>query len=516
SSAELITVGSATVATPAMPSVKLPRSETGWVEDARAQLENAVSLHERIFGRPPRGLWPPEGGVSEQTLCLARGVGFEWAAADEEILARALRMKRGMKREVEDALYAPYSFGMPSGSMALVFRDKVLSDLIGFTYMNWEAQTAVDDFVLRLEKIASRTEEKEPLVTVVLDGENCWEFYENDGRTFLELFYARLCSEPWIETTTVADYLDRFPPSRELSAVPAGSWIDSNFRIWVGHPEDNAAWDLLADARRALTDYVSAHPESVEGETVRAAWREIHVAEGSDWFWWFGDDHRSNFDLQFDSLFRNHLIRVYELLHLEVPPKLYRPILGAAGTKPQLDAAPPTGFLKPVIDGRVTHYYEWQQAGYCDLSRGGSSMHQAFSVVRALYYGFDEETLFLRIDTMERPSCSEFSDITLFFEIASPLRVRLKIEMGPACGGVIVERRDNSQWKETAAPVTAAMGDIIELGVSFSELGLGPHDKVDAILLVLREGMVVESWPSQEKLSFEVPSDEFESTVWTA
>jgi len=503
------------VATQATPDIKLPRSETKWSEDASAQLENAISFHERVFGSAPKGLWPPEGGVSEETLSLASKAGFKWAAADEDILARALQLKRGRKREVLRVLYAPCVFSTTSGPISLVFRDKVLSDLVGFTYMNWEAETAVEDFIIRLKRIARHTKQAEPLVTVVLDGENCWEFYENDGRDFLKLLYTRLSSEPWIATTTVTDYLERFPPSRELTTVPAGSWIDSNFRIWVGHAEDNTAWDLLADARKALREYVQGHPESDGSDTVKAAWREIYVAEGSDWFWWFGDDHTSAFDFHFDSLFRNHLIRVYELLGMDVPPRLYSPVLGAAGTKPQVDAASPTGFLKPEIDGRITHYYEWQLAGHCDLYKGGSSMQQALSVVRALHYGFDAESLYIRIDTVDKPSSQEFSDITLFFEVASPVRVRLRIRLGPEGGDVVAEKRDNSEWKKIPAPVRAAMDEIVELGVSFAELGLAPHSLVDAILLVVREGMVIESWPAQQKLSFEVPSDEFENTVWT-
>jgi alpha-amylase/alpha-mannosidase (GH57 family) len=503
------------VATQAMPNVRLPRSETKWSEDALEQLQTAVNCHSRVFGHPPKGLWPPEGGVSEETLSLARRAGFAWAAADEDILARALHIKRGRNREVQRALYSPYTFDTDSGPISLVFRDKVLSDLVGFTYMNWEAETAVQDFILRLKKIAEQTEEAEPLVTVVLDGENCWEFYENDGRDFLRLLYEKLSSEPGIETTTVTGYLERFPPSGELTTVPAGSWIDSNFRIWVGHPEDNAAWDLLADARKALREYIQGHPESHQSEAVRAAWREIHVAQGSDWYWWFGDDHTSMFDFEFDSLFRNHLIRVYELLDLEVPPALYRPVLGAGGSKPHVNAAPPTGFLSPQIDGRITHYYEWQPGGYCDLSKGGSTMQQALSVVGALYYGFDAETLYVRIDTVEKPSSQEFSDITLFFEMTSSTRVRLKIQLGRGDGRATAQRRENSEWEEIPAQVEAASDEVVELGVAFSELGLAPHSRVDAILLVVREGMVMESWPSQEKLFFEVPSDEFESTVWT-
>jgi len=509
----------ASVARQSLPDVALPKSQIKWSEDAFAQLTSAFSYHERLFGSAPRGLWPPEGGVSEETLGLARKAGFQWAAGDEDILARAKGLPRGGKREVRDFLYAPYQFDTVSGPISLVFRDKVLSDLIGFTYMNWTTKAAVSDFMLRLSKIAQRAKEDDPLVTIILDGENCWEFYENDGQDFLQLLYERLSSEPGIKTTTISEYLKQFPPSSKLDNVPAGSWIDSNFRIWMGHPEDNAAWDLLADARTALKDYVQCHSGSEGTEAVKAAWREIHMAEGSDWFWWYGEDNTSSFDFQFDALFRNHLIKAYELLGLEVPSQLYSTVIGTAGTKPQAIAAPPAGFLKPNIDGKVTDYYEWRPGGYCDLSKSGGSMRQALSVVRALYYGFDVENLYLRVDTASKPTSHDFSDTTLVFEVASPVRVRIKVGLGPdgkAEPRVSVEKRLDSTWEAIPASVRWALVDIVELAIPFVDMGLSPGSKVDAVLLVLREGMVVESWPAQEKLSFHVPSDEFESNMWTA
>jgi alpha-amylase/alpha-mannosidase (GH57 family) len=506
------------VAREALPGTSLPRSEIKWPEDALAQLEDAVTCHQRLFGAAPRGLWPPEGGVSEEALGLARRAGFEWAAADEDILTRSLGIQKSGRREVNRALSRPYSFDTPSGPISLVFRDRVLSDLIGFTYMNWAAEAAVKDFIGRLERIGQTSEDDEPLVTVVLDGENCWEFYENDGRDFLRLLYKELASHPTVRTTTPSEYLGRFPVSQKLRKVPAGSWIDSNFRIWVGHAEDNAAWDLLAEARTALKKYVESHPESEGTEAVSAAWREIHVAEGSDWFWWYGDEHSSVFDFEFDSLFRNHLIRVYELLRLEVPARLYAPILGAGGTKPQIISAPPGGFLEPRIDGKVTDYYEWRLGGYCDLTRGASSMRQASSVVRALYYGYDSKNMYVRIDTVAEPASQSFAEVVLVFEITSPVTVRFSLPLGPKespCK-LLVERRVDSHWEEISTSAACAMVEIVEVALPLKELGLAAGDRIDAFLLVTREQMVVESWPAQEKLSFQIPWDECETSSWTA
>jgi hypothetical protein len=456
--------------------------------------------------------------VSQEALALARKAGFEWAAADEDILARSLGMQRSGRREVCRALYRPYSFETPSGLISLVFRDRVLSDLIGFTYMNWAADAAVRDFIGRVEKIGQSSEESDILVTVILDGENCWEFYENDGADFLALLYEGLSSHPVIKTTTPSEYLRLFPPAEVLEEVPPGSWIDSNFRIWVGDTEDNIAWDLLAETRTALKQYVETHPESDGTDAVRAAWHEIFVAEGSDWFWWYGDDHASGFDFEFDSLFRNHLIRVYELLGLEVPPRLYAPILGAGGTKPQAISAPPGGLLEPRIDGKVTDYYEWRLAGYCDLTRGAGSMRQASSVARALYYGYDPNNIYVRIDTVTKPTSQRFSEVTLVFEITAPVAVRFRLPLGPSqeqCK-LLVERRIDSHWEQLPTTAACATAEIVEVALPLKDLGVRVGDRVDAFLLVTREDMVVESWPAQEKLSFQVACDECENSSWTA
>lgn len=508
----------ASVAQEALPSTQLPAAEIEWPEDALAQLQDAVSYHVRIFGEPPRGLWPSEGGVSEQALELARQAGFEWAATDQDILARVLSTQKVGKKEAAQYLYRPYSFETPSGPISLLFRDKVLSNLIGFTYMNWGPEAAVRDFVTRLERIAQKSQHPDPLVTVVLDGENCWEYYENDGRDFLSLLYKQLSEHPVIRTTTPGEYLSRFSFREKLSRVPPGSWIDSNFRVWIGHPEDNTAWELLAAARLALKRYVQTHPEAEGTETVRAAWREIYIAEGSDWNWWYGDDHSSGFDFEFDSLFRNHLIRMYELLRIEVPSKLYAPVLGAGGMKPQLISAPPGGPMRPKIDGKITDYYEWQMAGFCDLTRGASSMRQTFSVIRALYYGYDLENLYVRVDTVGKPLSKELSDFTLVFEITSPAAVRCKVPLGPQKETikVEVEKRVDSYWEAVPANATCAIASVVEMAVPLSDIGLKPGSHIDAVLLLTREGMVTECWPAQEKLSFQIPTSETEAASWTA
>jgi alpha-amylase/alpha-mannosidase (GH57 family) len=195
-----------------------------------------------------------------------------------------------------------------------------LSDLIGFAYSGWGADAAADDFVRRLAEGGRRYVERggrgEPVIPIILDGENAWEHFDGGGRPFLRALYHRLSSHPELRTVTMAEACAE--PSEELTGIFPGSWIDANFSIWIGHADDQRAWSQLADARDAL-DFGGA------AEGAAAAREEVLIAEGSDWFWWYGDDHSSAHDAEFDDLFRRHLRNVYRLLNRPVPDELYMP-----------------------------------------------------------------------------------------------------------------------------------------------------------------------------------------------
>src|SRR5207237_1581567 len=139
-------------------------------------------------------------------------------------------------------------------TIACVCRDHVLSDLIGFTYSGWDADAAADDFIARLVDAGRSYRERggggEPLVPVILDGENAWEHFAGGGRPFLRALYSRLSAHPELRTVTMRDACEG--ASRPLSGIFPGSWIDANFYIWIGHADDQRAWSQLADARDAI------------------------------------------------------------------------------------------------------------------------------------------------------------------------------------------------------------------------------------------------------------------------
>src|SRR3954453_18775898 len=350
------------------PDARRPRQPFRRPEDAAEQLERAAENHARLFGARPVGLWPSEGSVSDAMVPLVQAAGFAWMATDELILAKTLGLTftRDGNGHVEqpEHLYTPYIVRAGGASVACTSRDHVLSDLIGFTYSSWPAEAAADDFVGRLleagRRFAARTGGGDALIPIILDGENAWEHFPGGGRPFLSGVYHRLENHPELRTVTMAEACAS--PRTELPGIFPGSWIDANFYIWIGHADDQRAWSQLADARQAL----STVPSGGVGADVRAAaFEEILIAEGSDWCWWYGDDHSSAHDLEFDDLFRRHVRNIYRLRQLPIPDELFISNIPAGG--PPIVLTEPTALLTPRLDGEATSYFEWLGAGTLEI-----------------------------------------------------------------------------------------------------------------------------------------------------
>ncbi|MGE3177933.1 MAG: glycoside hydrolase, partial [Vicinamibacterales bacterium] len=317
------------------PYSRMPRERFQRPGDALEQLTRAADCHERLFGVRPTGLWPSEGSVSDAMVPLAAQAGFAWMATDELILARTLgtsfNRDSGGHVDQPQRLYTPYVVEAGGTRIGCVFRDHSLSDLIGFHYAGWPTESAVEDFVSRLCEAGRRYSAAtglEGTIPVILDGENAWEHFEGGGRPFLRALYRRLSGHRELKTVTVGEACARGGPT--LSGIFPGSWIDANFYIWIGHQDDQKAWGQLADARSAL-DRAAA---TADPAAVSAAREEILIAEGSDWTWWYGDDHSSDHDLAFDELFRRHLRNVYRLLDQPVPDELFVSNISAGAPAP--------------------------------------------------------------------------------------------------------------------------------------------------------------------------------------
>jgi alpha-amylase/alpha-mannosidase (GH57 family) len=306
----------------------------------------------QTFGAPPQGMWPAEGSVCQTMLPLLSRHGIRWIATDEEILSASThgfvsRDNRGHVRN-PDQMYRPYKVAEAGHELNIVFRDHALSDMIGFHYQRSDPVAAADDFVQHLRSIGQAVTGNQPaLVSVILDGENCWEHYPGGGVPFLRALYERCARTRDIQPVSIGAYLESHPPRDTLPHLFAGSWINHNFAIWIGQEEDNTAWDALHRAREHLLQ--RSQLELVPAERLRRAWEELFIAEGSDWFWWFGEDHSSCQDALFDYLFRKHLQNVYVLLGDAPPPDLARPICRRSQRAVH---TLPRAFLDVKVDGR--------------------------------------------------------------------------------------------------------------------------------------------------------------------
>ena len=303
----------------AHPGAPVPEPPFRYPEDAEAQLARAVEAHAERFGARPAGVWPSEGSVSDAAAAAIARAGFQWMATDEDILRRS-RAKAGLPA-AEHLKFRTHEVATAAGPVRAAFRDHGLSDAIGFVYQRWPAAAAVDDFVAKVRAIGAhcRAVDGGPAtVFVILDGENAWEHYEGGGRPFLRALYRRLVAEPDLAPVTMAE-----ATGGEVEPLPrlfAGSWIHADFGIWIGHADDRRAWGQLRDVRAR----VDARRHELDDSARASVMDAIMAAEGSEWFWWYGDDHSSAHDRDFDALFRRHVRRAWHVLGEPVPDELHR------------------------------------------------------------------------------------------------------------------------------------------------------------------------------------------------
>jgi alpha-amylase/alpha-mannosidase (GH57 family) len=392
------------IARVANPSTPLPKRAYRQPDDAREQLRRAREYHERVFGLKPAGLWPSEGSVSDQTLTLAMEEGFQWFGTDEGVLGRTLNV--GFFRDGTgiaanaDRLYKPWRVQVAGKGITGLFRDHQLSDLIGFVYSRMDQKTAAEDLHGKLRYIADRVQTPEPLtVCLFLDGENAWEYYQGNGREFLRTFYRRIAGDSDFRALTASEAIAATANIPSTGGIFPASWINANFDVWIGSGEDVAAWELLWDARQAYANAVEAKSQNradAPTETaLKEAFESLLAAEGSDWCWWYGPEHSTANDAEFDALYRKHLTGVYLAIGQMAPADLANPIKRQPEHALQVV---PTGFLKIKVDGRDSSYFEWLGAGLYSPERRGGTMHGRIFYLRELRYGFEEDRFSVRVD----------------------------------------------------------------------------------------------------------------------
>ncbi len=474
------------VAIESMPGIKLPERRFQHPEDADTQIRMSAELYEKLFDRKMHGMWPSEGSVSEAALQLIMKHGISWAATDEEVLYHSI-LKSHQDR-AHSPIHAVHEFGP---GLKMFFRDHGLSDRIGFVYSSWSAEKAVQDFVSHLHAIRKANHHRlnETVVPVILDGENAWEYFPNDGYDFLSQFYAAMRDDPYIETVTMTEAAASIP-AKPLRSIFAGSWINHNFRIWIGHDEDNRAWDLLSQTRDTLAKFERANSQ-YDPARLAAAWQQIYIAEGSDWCWWYGDDHRSEFREQFDRTFRRHLAAVYEYLQLEVPRALTQPIIRGIATSPLLL---PENIISPQIDGRVTDFYEWAGAGLYDCLKAGGSMHQTARYISSLHFGYDHARVYIRLDFHNRMGIDLLEHPRFLLELHTPEHLTLELTS------------EKGQFRaERAGSFVYALDDVLEVAINRSLIWPQGAGTLGLVVYLYQGDERIEAPTGDEPLRIEIP-----------
>lgn len=320
----------------AMPDVGLPQAETypGGYARARWHLQEGVKTFEAYFGRKPRGCWASEGALSDETLQLLEEEGFEWAATGDSVLHNSLRAIENQEiahhlHSTHQSLHRAYHFN--GTTVSTFFRDDGLSDLIGFKYATWHSDDAVGDFLNHMVNIAQHSRDpKNTVISIIMDGENAWEYYPENAYHFLHTLYERLSHHPDLELATYSEFLDQQKPTPvQIPHLVAGSWVYGTFSTWIGDKDKNRGWDMLCDAKQQVD--VALSKRDFSPEEVAQIEKQLALCEGSDWFWWFGDYNPAQSVSDFEYLYRRHLMNLYTLIDQPAPAYLHQVISVGGG-----------------------------------------------------------------------------------------------------------------------------------------------------------------------------------------
>ncbi len=484
----------------AMPAASLP-PRFSHPQDAREQVVRGIERARAEFGQAPHGMWPSEGSVSPEVIDLLAACGVRWCATDQGILERSELELGSALPDGYPAHYHPYLAGADH-AVTVLFRDRELSDRIGFRYAKSDPREAAQDLISRIADT-----EPEALVTLALDGENPWEHYPSSGEGFLEALYQGL-SGGAVRTVLPRDELRERPARARIARIHSGSWIDSNFRIWIGHPEDNAAWTLLGEARAALAE--AEEKGELPRQQLEEARGHLVVAEGSDWFWWYGDDFTTENAPEFDALFRRRVAQAWRALGLPPPERLGRPIIAPHKDAAQASAVvvQPSRLIEPAIDGYTKGYYEWAGAGYYRPgTTSGGSMFRGQGAFTQVWFGFSRTHLYLRLDP------AKGADLTGELRVllarpggAGEKTVRMRLVPGGAESPATDERGARCGSGRT--------GVLVELALSREALGLQPGERIALTLRILRDEVEVDRLPRYGEIALTVPDRKFELAHW--
>ncbi len=501
------------------PGTPLPAPAFRHPEDAREQLARARRYHERVFGKAPDGLWPSEGSVSDEALSIAAELGFKWFATDEGVLGRTLGVGFGRDGagvpDNADKLYSPLRVRVGGREMVGFFRDHYLSDLVGFVYSRMDTYAAAEDLYQRIRAIGERVHIGRPLtVSLILDGENAWEYFPGNGREFLRQFYRRIDNDPGYSGADgergCVRRREKFRGTTAFFRRPGSTPISTcgSARRKTSRPGTICgAREIFTRSRRRMPrkDFPRRRPR----RNLLIAYEALLAAEGSDWCWWYGPEHSSANDAEFDAFYRKLLTEVYRSLGAEAPDVLAEPI--KRQPEPAL-VLPPSAYLKVKVDGRESTYFEWMGAGLYSADRRSSAMHGALMLLHEIRYGFDEKRFHLRVDVFA-DALKELRDaeFRITFRAEQELRVVVRFEGGRVTG-YLVESRDLCLLGPDEV-VKVAFDRILEVSVAKEMFLLGNRKSISLGVALWEGGLPMDLLPSEGMLEIQLGDENF---AWNA
>lgn len=478
--------------------------------DAKMQTVSALDRVEELIGKRPRGMWPSEHCVSPKELDLFKSVGLDWTISDEGILANSINFEfvRDFKGYLEEPYHLLKTYEYKNG-LKIIFRNSMISNLIGFEYPNYDSELAAKDLYERIKVMQSKllaSPDDSHLLTIAMDGENCWENYPDDGIVFLRTLYKLIDDDDSLETVLISDYLDKEKFPKPLNKIKSGSWINRNFKLWIDEPVKNLAWQYLKNVRDDFSNFVKENPMHPNIELAR---KELFICEGSDWFWWYGEPNDSGRDNIFDYLFREHLKNIYTYLDLEYPEYLDLP-LSSVITKP---SRYPKGEIKPLIDGADNlNDDSWLNAGCIDIPDGPVLKENKF--FDRICFGYDKDNFYLRfyindyvrenvrntertyqmyIYTRNSSKKHSLSPIRLINKTENILpitkqRFHNEIQISVRGGELrllrLIKSIPGNLWVlESPKEITSVLGKTLDLKIPFSNLDIGYNENMEFVFI---------------------------------
>ncbi len=502
-------------------SQNLPLNPQVMESDALSQIKRALDRFEKLFDKRPNGVWLPEHCISNKTIDLLNKLGVQWTISDEGIVASSLNKE--FQRDFEGNLHDPFHLANTyklkgRSKTSIVFADSFFMNLISFGYGSNDPVLAANDLYEKIKKGQNKLANSpngEHLLTIAMDGENCWESYPDNGYEFLNEIYRLIEEDENLETVLLSDYSSRTKNVVKLDNIAAGSWINRNFDLWIGEPVKNIAWSYL---NKIVEDLKEFSRKIKDKELLERAYEEIYTAQGSDWFWWYGEPNESGRDHIFDHLFRERLKNVYKILNKPYPHYLDIPLISMIG-KP---IRHPKKNITPIIDGvKDPDINNWQDAGYILLP--DSPTFSSRKVIKGIHYGCDEDKLYFRFD-LNKLNVTEQKEISahqifMYFrnehsELVSPITLANKknnifpiiknkfshlvkfsfskdviypIRLGQAI--------NDGLWVIRQHEILYAYKDDIEIGIPFEYLNVQKGEKLEFCIIEGRDNIAEAVYP---------------------